>query len=460
MNRTQKAENRYQMSVRRFVAQGLTFSFCLLIPVFCPLTSAKAEVKIDITRGVVEPIPIAIPAFYGSGGNEAQFGRDIAKVVGQDLVRSGLFTTVDPHSFIQDRDSLLVAPRFADWRVLNAQGLVVGRIETQPDGRLKVEFRLWDVFSESQMTGLAYFSVPNNWRRVAHIISDAIYKRITGEDGYFDTRVVYVAETGPATARVKRLAIMDQDGENNRLLSDGRALVLTPRFSPTLQEITYMAYYNNKPRVYLFNIDSGRQEVLGDFANMTFAPRFSPDGNKVIFSLSDNGNSDIYTMDLRTRRTQKLTDHPSINTGPSFAPDGQRIVFESDRGGSQQIYTMGSSGSNVQRISFGDGRYATPVWSPRGDLIAFTKQHQGRFYIGVMRPDGSGERLLTEAYHVEGPTWAPNGRVLMYFKDLPAGAGGRQRSAHLYSIDLTGYNEREVQTPTDASDPAWSPLIP
>lgn len=420
---------------------------------------AHAEVKIDINRGVVEPIPIAIPSFHGNTNNETQFGHDIAQVVSNDLVRSGLFTAVDPRSFIQDMDSLLVTPRFADWRVINTQALVVGRIEAQPDGRLKVEFRLWDAFAEQQMAGLAYFTVPNNWRRVAHIISDAIYKRITGEDGYFDTRIVYVAESGPGNARVKRLAIMDQDGESHRILSDGRALVLTPRFSPTLQEITYMAYYNNKPRVYLFNIDSGRQEVLGDFANMTFAPRFSPDGNRVVFSLSNNGNSDIYTMDLRTRHQTQLTSHPSINTAPSYAPDGNRICFESDRGGSQQIYVMRSNGSDVQRISFGDGRYATPVWSPRGDLIAFTKQHGGRFYIGVMRPDGSGERLLTESYHVEGPTWAPNGRVLMYFKDLP-GPGGRSKSSHLYSIDLTGYNEREVQTPMEASDPAWSPLIP
>lgn len=421
---------------------------------------AHAEVRVDITRGVVEPIPVAIPAFYGAGGNEAQFGRDIATVISRNLVRSGLFSAIDPKSFIQDTPSLLAAPRFADWRVLNAQALVVGRVEAQPDGRLKVEFRLWDVFSEQQMTGLAYFTVPNNWRRIAHIISDAIYKRITGEDGYFDTRIVYVAESGPGTARVKRLAIMDQDGENHRILSDGRALVLTPRFSPTLQEITYMAYFNNRPRVYLFNIDTGRQEVLGDFPSMTFAPRFSPDGNRVIFSLSENGNSNIYTMDLRTRRSTKLTDHPSINTGPSYSPDNDRIVFESDRGGSQQLYTMSANGSDVKRISFGDGRYATPVWSPRGDLIAFTKQKSGRFYIGVMRPDGSGERLLTEDYHAEGPTWAPNGRVIMYFKDLPSGPGGRNRTARLYSVDLTGYNAREVPTPMDASDPAWSPLIP
>ena len=327
--------------------------FFFLIPVFCPLSSAHADIRVDITRGNVEPIPVAIPAFYGSNGNAAQFGRDIATVVSNDLVRSGLFSAIDPKSFVQDADSLLVAPHFADWRVLNAQALVVGKVSAEPDGRLKVEFRLWDVFAEQQMTGLAYFTVPTNWRRVAHIVADAIYKRITGEDGYFDTRIVYIAETGPETMRIKRLAIMDQDGENNRILSDGRALVLTPRFSPKMQEITYMAYYNNKPRVYLFNIDSGRQEVLGDFANMTFAPRFSPDGNRVIFALSENGNSSIYTMDLRTRRSQKLTQSASINSAPCFSPDGQYITFESDRGGSQQIYTMRANGSDVQRISFG-----------------------------------------------------------------------------------------------------------
>ncbi|MDX2028126.1 MAG: Tol-Pal system beta propeller repeat protein TolB [Alphaproteobacteria bacterium] len=437
------------------IKNGLLFFFCLLIPAFLS-SPAHADLKIDITRGVVEPIPVAIPAFYGTG-NAARYGKDIAEVVKNDLERSGLFSAIDPRSFVQDGDSLLVAPKFADWRVLNAQALAVGKVEAQPDGRLKVEFRLWDVFAEQQMTGLAYFTTPANWRRVAHIVADAIYKRVTGEDGYFDTRVVYVSETGPANNRTKRLAIMDQDGENNRILSDGRAMVLTPRFSPTMQEITYMAYYNNKPRVYRFNIDTGRQDVLGDFSNMTFAPRFSPDGNRVVFSLSENGNSNVYTMDLRTRRVQKLTDHPSINTAPCYSPDGQYITFESDRGGSQQIYVMRSNGSDVRRISFGSGRYGTPVWSPRGDLIAFTKLSGGRFYIGVMRTDGSGERSLTEAYHAEGPTWAPNGRVLMFFKESPS---GRDRSSRLYSIDLTGYNEREIMTPTNASDPAWSPLLP
>lgn len=354
-------------------------------------------------------------------------GRDIAAVVAADLERSGLFRPVPPSSFIQDPASLQTQPRFADWRVLQTQSLVAGKVTMQGDGRLKVEFRLWDVFTEQQLTGLAYFTVPQNWRRIAHIISDAIYKRITGEEGYFDTRIVYIAENGPANRRIKRLAIMDQDGENHRFLSDGRALVLTPRFSPTAQEVTYMAYFNNKPRVYLFNIDSGRQEVLGDFPGMTFAPRFSPGGDRVVFSLSQGGNSNVFTMDLRTRRTQQMTNHPSINTSPSFSPDGKRLTFESDRSGTQQLYVMSAGGGEAQRISFQEGRYGTPVWSPRGDLIAFTKILGGRFYIGVIRPDGSGERMITEAYHAEGPTWAPNGRVLMFFKKPRAVPAARVR---------------------------------
>lgn len=431
----------------------------LLLALFAFAPDAFAQkLRIDITQGVVEPIPVAITQFGGSDATSGRVGQDIAKVVARDLERSGLFKAIDPNAFVQSGADAHTAPRFADWRVINAQGLVTGTVSPQGDGRLRVEFRLWDVFAEQQMTGMAYFTTPANWRRIAHIVADAIYKRITGEEGYFDTRVVYIAESGPENRRVKRLAIMDQDGENHRFLTDGRALILTPRFSPTLQEITYLAYYSNKPRVYLFNIDTGRQEVLGDFPGMTFAPRFSPDGKRVIFSLiEDGGDSNIFTLDLRTRRVQRLTNHPSINTAPSYAPDGSQVTFESDRGGSQQVYVMGGDGSNPRRISFGDGKYGTPVWSPRGDLIAFTKQQGGQFYIGVMRPDGSGERLLAQAYHAEGPTWAPNGRVLMFFKERPGGGG---KTSHLYSIDITGHNEREIVTPIDASDPAWSPLIP
>jgi TolB protein len=424
------------------------------------ITKAVAELKIDITRGKVEPMPVAITEFLGRSPREKFIGSKLSSVLAKDLERSGLFRPIDSKAFIQTPEALQLQPRFADWRVISAQALVSGRVRFEPDGRLGIEFRLWDVFAEQQMMGLRYFTMPKNWRRVAHIMADAIYKRITGEDGYFDTRVVFISETGPRKRRVKRLAIMDQDGYKLRFLSDGNHLVLTPRFSPTSQEITYLSYYRNRPRVYLLNIDTGRQEVLGDFPGMTFAPRFSPDGNRVIMSMAQDGNSDIYTMDLRTRRRQRLTRGQAIDTAPSYSPDSRRVTFESDRGGRQQIYVMNADGSRVRRISFGKGRYATPVWSPRGDLIAFTKLRKGRFFIGVMRPDGSGERLLTESFRVEGPTWAPNGRVLMFFRQTPADDQGRGGTSKLFSIDITGYNEREIVTPTDASDPAWSPLIP
>jgi TolB protein len=339
--------------------------------------------------------------------------------------------------------------------VPNAQALVMGRVTREGDGRLRTEFRLWDVFSGEQLIGQQFFTSPENWRRVAHIIADAIYTRLTGEKGYFDTRIVYISETGAKDKRVKRLAIMDQDGANSRILTDGRSLVLTPRFSPTRQEITYMSYEGGNPRVYLLQIETGQREVVGNFPGMTFSPRFSPDGQKIIMSLQQGGNSNIYTMDLRSRATMRLTDTPAIDTAPSFSPDGNRIAFESDRGGRQQLYVMNSDGSNQQRISFGPGSYSTPVWSPRGDIIAFTKQYGGKFAIGVMNVDGSGERILTEGFHNEGPTWAPNGRVLMFFREAQGANGG----PNLYSIDLTGYNERRIPVEGFGSDPAWSPLL-
>ncbi|MEE8394365.1 MAG: Tol-Pal system beta propeller repeat protein TolB [Rhodospirillales bacterium] len=420
----------------------------------------SAELRIDITRGTVEPIPIAVAGFIGASENEAQYGRDVSSVIAADLQRSGLFRPLDSKAFIQTNLALNALPRFGDWRVINAQALIQGRVQVVEDGRLKVEFRLWDVFAEQQMEGLAYFTVPSNWRRVGHIIADAVYKRITGESGYFDTRVVYIAESGPLNRRRTQLAIMDQDGENHRYLTTGNELVLTPRFSPTVQEITYLSYYGDLPRVYIFNIDTGRQEVLGDFPGMTFAPRFSPDGRKVIMSMAQAGNSEIYAMDLATREVKRLTRNSAIDTSPSYDPIDGRIVFNSDRGGSQQLYVMDGDGMNVRRISYGKGRYATPVWSPRGALIAITNMMKGRFFIGVMQTDGSGERLLAEDFLVEAPTWAPNGRVLMFFRQEPSTEDGKGGQTRLFSIDLTGHNEREIITPGNGSDPAWSPLIP
>jgi TolB protein len=446
------------LNFSNFSKKSMYSTFFALTTFF--ILPTNAELRIDITQGSVNPMPIAIVDMSGKSAQEQKFGQDISRVIAKDLERSGIFMSIDRKSFIQTSDALQSLPRFGDWRIINAQALLQGRTELVPDGRLRVEFRLWDVFAESQMVGLAYFTIPGNWRRVAHIISDAIYKRITGESGYFDTRIVYIAESGPADRRKKRLAIMDQDGANHRFLTDGSSLVLTPRFSPELQEITYLSYYGNIPRVYIFNIDTGLQEVLGDFPGMTFAPRFSPDGKKVVISMAKGGNSDIFTMDIRTRKISQLTFHSAIDTSASFSPDGTKVTFNSDRGGTQQIYVMTKNGKKIRRISYGKGRYATPVWSPRGDLIAFTKMHKGRFFIGVMRPDGSGERLLDEDFLVESPTWSPNGRVLMFFRQSKSTIGGKGGRSRLYSVDLTGHNLREIITPLDASDPAWSPLIP
>ena len=412
---------------------------------------ARALVEIDVNKGVVEPMPIAITDFLSGNG----VGAEISSIVSADLQRSGLFAPIDKGAFVEKISNPDAAPRFEDWKVINAQALVTGRVSEESDGRLRAEFRLWDTFAGQQLIGEQYFAPKTNMRRIAHIIADAIYKRLTGETGYFDTRVVFIDESGSKNDRKKRLAIMDQDGANVRYLSDGRTIALTPRFSPTRQEITYMSYESGQPRVYLLQIETGQRELVGNFPGMTFAPRFSPDGQKVVMSLlRDDGNSNIYAMDLRSRSTTRLTDSNSIDTSPSYSPDGSKVVFTSDRGGQPQIYSMGADGSGQTRISFGGGSYSTPVWSPRGDLIAFTKQSGGEFQIGVMRTDGSGERILSTGFQQEGPTWAPNGRYIMFFREA-SGSGGPR----LYSIDLTGRNEQAIPTSHFASDPAWSPLL-
>ena len=408
--------------------------------------------EITVDRARTAPIPIAVPNFTG------QLGVGITGVISNNLARSGLFRPIDQAAQAGQAETG-DTPNFATWKTMGAQALVTGRVEGA-GSNVRVEFRLWDVLPGQQIQGTAYTTTTANWRRIAHIISDVIYERLLGEKGYFDTRIVYVAGTGPRDRRVKRLAIMDQDSENNRFLTDGSWLALTPRFHPTRNEIVFMSYLNNRPRVYTFDLGSNAQRVLGDFDGMTFAPRFSPDGGSIVMSVARGSGSDIVNVGLDGGGQRRLTNSGAIDTSPCYSPDGAQIVFNSDRGGDQQIYVMDASGGGTRRISYGRGRYATPVWSPRGDLIAFTRLNGGTFSIGVMRPDGSGERILTESYSVQGPTFAPNGRVLMFWRESPARDNrGDGFSSRLVSIDITGFNERAVATPTDASEPAWSPLL-
>tara|TARA_Y100000389_G_scaffold83540_1_gene80122 strand:+ start:1913 stop:3250 length:1338 start_codon:yes stop_codon:yes gene_type:complete len=432
---------------------------------FILIAKSYALIEVDITRGNLDPLPIAVSPLHVDVKSQEykdiktkELGENISRIIENNFRATGLFNPLKKEAFVQKPDIAHLKPRFEDWRLIKAQALITGKILIK-DEKLKVEFRLWDLAAAQEITALAFTTTPSNWRRVAHIISDKIYERLTGEEGYFDTRIIYVAESGPKNQRVKKLAIMDQDGFNTKYLTLGNELVLTPRFNPTNQMVTYMSYFRNMPRVYLLDIETGTQEVVGNFPGMTFAPRFSPDGKKIVMSFAKDGNSDIYTMDLETRVVERISDHSSIDTSPSFSPDGKFIAFNSDRSGLQQIYVMRSDGSDVKRITFGKGIYGTPVWSPRGDLIAFTKMRKGRFYIGVMRTDGTGERLLTENYYQEAPSWSPNGRVLVFYRETKAGLKGEGFSAKLWSIDITGYNERQVLTKTDASDPSWSSLL-
>ena len=444
----------------------MKFRYLFVLLVLLPI-KAFALIEVDITRGNLNPLPVAISPLAIDKDSKDNFkkilkkkdlGSEISKIVENNLKQSGLFNPLNKDAFLQKPDIANLKPRFEDWNLIKAQALVTGKV-TLIDEKLRVEFRLWDVLAGKEMMALAFTTVPSNWRRVGHIITDKVYERLTGEKGYFDTRIIYISEEGPKTNRIKKLAIMDQDGFNNKFLTLGNELVLTPRFSPTNQMVTYLSYFKNLPRVYLLDIETGMQEVVGDFPGMTFAPRFSPDGKKIIMSFAKDGNSDIYTMDLENRIVERISNHPSIDTSPSYSPDGKYITFNSDRSGYQQIYIMKSNGKNVKRISFGNGLYGTPVWSPRGDLIAFTKLHKGKFYIGVMRTDGTGERLLTENFYQEAPSWSPNGRVLIFYRETKTNAKGEGFSAKLWSIDLTGYNEKMVKTETDASDPSWSSLL-
>ncbi|MEI8144475.1 MAG: Tol-Pal system beta propeller repeat protein TolB [Alphaproteobacteria bacterium] len=429
---------------RRALVAGLAASAAVPRAVF----AQARRLEIDITRGNFQPIPIALPDFVGEG----DLGRNVTQVIENNLRRSGFFRVLDKASYVDRIADPDQPPNFASWGAIRADALVTGRATRAGDGRVQVQFRLWDVLQQQQIAGQQFVTQDANWRRVGHLVSDQVFQRITGEKGHFDSRVVFVDETGPKERRQKRLTIMDQDGANLRYLTRGGDLVLTPRFSPSTQDITYMAFNNGEPRVFLLNIETGQREMVGNFPGMTFSPRFSPDGQKIVLALQQGGGSSIYQLDLRSKAASKLTDGSAIDVSPSFSPDGSRIVFESDRGGSSQLYVMGAGGGGATRISFGQGRYGTPVWSPRGDLIAFTRQGGGQFSIGVMRPDGSAERVITTGFHNEGPTFSPNGLFVMFFREQGAGP-------QLYQADIFARSENRVPTPSFGSDPAWGPLL-
>lgn len=438
------------MKMRRLLPQIMA-AMLVMVPAFLHAPMVRAEISITLNSATFAPLPIAVTQFAG----DPEVAAGITEVITNNLQRIGYFAPLDPASFSDKHINFDAAPDFAAWQAINAQGLVTGRAVRESGGRIRVEFRLWDVTSGQQLAGQQFFTDPINWRRIGHLISDAILNRVTGLKGMFDTRIVFVDETGSKENRRKRLAVMDQDGANMRYLTRGEELVVSPRFSPITQEVAFMSQRQNEStRVQLLNIETGQREVVGSFPEMTSSPQFTPDGQRVLLSLQQGGNANIYAINLRSRTTTRVTSTNAIDTSPSVSPDGSRVVFESDRGGGPQLYVMNADGSDQQRISFGEGRYSQPVWSPRGDYIAFTRSRAGQFAIGIMKPDGTGERILTEGYHNESPSWAPNGQFIMFYSDPGNEGGGR-----LYMTDITGRVRAQVPTPSFASDPAWSPLL-
>ena len=429
----------------------------LMLTPAAPAQAQGGPLRLTITDGVIEPLPFAVPTFTAETAGSEQLASDIARLVAQDLSNTGLFREIPASSYISQLGPFGTPPNYPDWRAINAQAVIAGAVSVQGE-QLAVKFRLYDIYTGAELgQGLQFAGTVQGWRRMAHKVADAAYSRITGETGYFDSRVVFVAESGPKDARQKRLAIMDYDGANVTYLTDASALVIAPRFSPDGSRVLYTSYESGFPRINLLDVGSAnRRQVQTAEGEMAFSPRFSRDGSRVIYSLTNGGNTDLYLGDIASGASVRLTSAPSIETAPSFSPDGSRVVFESDRSGSSQLYIMSASGGEPQRISFGEGRYGTPVWSPRGDLVAFTKQNAGRFHIGVMRTDGSEERLLTSSFLDEGPTWSPNGRVLMFTRESQGAAGTSQ----LYTVDISGRNLAAVPLPTGGSDPSWGPLLP
>ena len=430
--------------------------FCVTLLGALPgLAQSNGPLRIEITEGVIEPLPFAAPAFLPETPAASTVASELTRVLAADLANTGLFREIPANAFISPITSFSSPIQYSDWKAINAQALITGSVGVS-GGKIIVKFRVFDVFSESPLgEGLQFVGTEATWRRMAHKVADAVYTRITGEAAYFDSRVVFVSEAGPKNARRKRLAIMDYDGANVQFLTDSSSIVLAPRFSPTGDRVLYTSYETGVPEIYLLEVANVGRRKIGSLGGQTFSPRFSPNGQMVVFSLAQGGNTDLYLMPVSGGAETRLTASSSIDTAPSFSPDGSKIVFESDRSGTQQIYVMPASGGEAKRISFGQGRYGTPVWSPRGDLIAFTKQNKGRFHIGVMRVDGSEERLLTASFLDEGPTWSPNGRVIMFTRESQ-GANG---APALYSVDISGRNLRRVPTEGAASDPAWSPLL-
>ncbi|MDR0449048.1 MAG: Tol-Pal system beta propeller repeat protein TolB [Rickettsiales bacterium] len=431
------------------------FVFSLFFAMF---SGARAEIVVDIVAGNTPQIPVAIVPFETADATLKADAKMLNQVLAQNLERTGLFKILDPESFPETL-KFGELPSFEHWKLIKAKALVQAKLSKASNNNLRLQFFLWDVDSGEQIEAQSLVASVKSKRRLAHISGDEIYKRLTGEGGYFDTQIVYIAESGPVEARIRRLAIMDQDGHNNRYISSPDVYVTSPYFSPNMHTLVFLSYRNDDPAVWTLDLSTGEQRKLGKFSGMTFAPAFSPDGNKVAMSLVDDMAINLYEYDMEKKTLRQLTYYDGIDTSPSYSPDGKSLVFNSDRSGSQQLHILDLSTLDAHRISFGSGRYATPSWSPRGDYIAFTRILSDTFSIGVMTPKGKSEKILASGWFMESPNWAPNGRRVV-FHATDKSKDGMERSSEIISVDITGQNSYHIKTPGNAVSPSWSPLLP
>jgi TolB protein len=403
---------------------------------------------------VVAVPPLATPKdVETAAGTTWAIANQIADVIAKDLRWSRRFMPVDVKSMRPPSYPEVTAPAYATWRAAGARALVSGFVQAREDGRLTVGCYLYDAHSERELTRKGFLINPTDWARAAHKCADAVYAEFTGEPGLFQARVAYIDESGPPAARVKRLAVQEIDGGGHKFLTQGDAPVMTPVWSPGGEHLAYTSLIAGQPHVRLIDTETGDHRPLRQDATITFAPAFAPDGDRMVFSAAVSGNTDLQLIDLRNGRTWRLTTAPGIDTSASFSPDGRKIVFESDRSGTQQLYVMNANGSNQRRISFAGGGYASPRWSPDGEHIAFTKLYGSVKRIGVMKADGTGERILTSGGVDQAPSWGPSGQHVLF-----QGRSFRTGKTGLFVTSLAGGELREIETPRDAFDPAWSGL--
>ena len=433
----------------------MVFAFCGLF-LFGP---ANAELKVDIIAGDFRPIPIAIQDFEAPAKLKKQ-ATELRDVVVADLKSTGLFRIINKNAFPENvrMDDM---PNFANWSMVKAQVLVQAKLYEAEGGKYGLKYYVWDVAGKEQIEAQDLQGSAKSARRLAHIMADGIYERLTGEHGYFDTQIVFIGQSGDIRSPTKRLAIMDSDGYGMRFMSDDRVMVMSPHFSPNMRTIVFLSYRDDDPMVWTLNLNTGEQRRLGKFGGMTFAPRFSPDGTRIALTLAKNGTTNLYEYDIEDKTLRQLTSGDYIDTSPSYSPDGKKLAFNSNRSGSQQLHILDLETMKDKRLSFGNGRYATPAWGPRGDFIAFTKIVDETFYIGIMTPAGKNERILASGWFMEAPSWAPGGRRVVYYETekMPDGKG---RQSHIRSVDIMGQNDYEIKLPDGLSglEPTWSPTLP